>query len=47
MEFKIEQSSKKINSTGGTALVAALLDKARLNEAVDTIQTGKGKSIYT
>jgi len=46
MKFKIEQSSEKINSAGGMALVGALLDKSGLNEAVDAIQTGKGRPIY-
>lgn len=46
MKFKIEQSSEKINSAGGMALVGALLDKSGLNEAVDVIQTGKGRPIY-
>ena len=46
MKFKIEQSSEKINSAGGMALVGALLDKSGLNEVVDVIQTGKGRPIY-
>ena len=47
MKFKIEQSSEKINSAGGMALVGALLDKSGLNEAVDAIKTGKGRLVYS
>lgn len=47
MKFKIEQSSEKINSAGGMALIGALLDKSGLNKAVDGIQTCKGKPIYS
>ncbi|MGL1932413.1 MAG: IS1380 family transposase [Desulfotalea sp.] len=47
MKFKIEQSSEKINSAGGMALVGALLDKSGLNETLDAIQTGKGRPVYS
>jgi len=47
MKFKIEQSSEKINSAGGMALIGALLDKSGLDEAVDTVKTGKGNPIYS
>lgn len=47
MKFKIEQSSEKINSVGGMVLVGALLNKLGLNEAVDSIQTGKGRPVYS
>lgn len=46
-EIQNRTKFEKINSAGGTALVGALLDKSRLNETVDAIQTGKGRPIFS
>lgn len=47
MRFKIEQSSEKINNIGGMSLIGVLLNKSGLNKMVDSVQTGKGRPLYS